>query len=264
MGARYSRFRLTPQPTRQGFPQLGARSESAALIPSGVQLVAREDIVVVQGGRSVLLARAGMSVSEELLPKLIRYGAEPSQFILEESAPTAAKASAPSLRPLRKQDESSQASAMMNPVRSRPTQARNWHSILVIESDERACRRVSDALTLCGVRSKDIHLARSGAHLQQALQAFSPSVLIVSDAIHPVTSIIAYLRRLREESCVERVGLISSLSRLQEAERRKLLALASGSGVHVLFRPITPFSLTPLLEEYRARLSMLRSAHENA
>ena len=241
------------------FPELGGRHEQPRALPEGVRLIAREDIFAAQGGKAVLLARAGMAVSEELLPKLIRYGAEPSQFVLEESAAPATdtRTALPRISAL--------PDMMSTPMMTTPAATtRNWQSLVVVEPDDRAFRRLNDALSLCGVRSRDIHVTRSAGHLPDMLASHAPSVLMVSDSIHPASSMMAYLRRLQSACGIERVALMSGLSRAQERERQQLLLRAEEAGIHVLFRPITPFSLTPLLCEYRARLAMIHSARGDA
>lgn len=244
------------------FPALGGRHEPPRALPDGVRLIAREDIFAAQGGRAVLLARAGMAVSEELLPKLIRYGAEPSQFVLEETATpaTGTRTALPRVSAL----PDMRSTPMSTPSSPPAATTRNWQSLVVVEPDDRAFRRLNDALSLCGVRSRDVHVTRSAGHLPDMLASHAPSVLMVSDSIHPASSMMAYLRRLQSACGIERVALMSGLSRAQERERQQLLLRAEEAGIHVLFRPITPFSLTPLLCEYRARLAMIHRSRDDA
>ncbi len=252
-------------------------NHAGKVLPDGVQLVAREDIFSNRGAQAVLLLRAGMVVEEDLLPKLIRHGAGPDQFVLKETGtPKYSQEgvfrqefmeSVPDLEtPVAGEEVAELPASRINPMTD-PAQIRSCEQsrnrIIIAESDERSLKRLMDTLFASGVRLADMHTVRLPDQLEWAMNKYRPAILFLDESMHPVTSVFPRLQAIREKFGTEQIALTVNILPDDEDHREALLEKAERLGIELIFKPVNRFALVSILKPYKARLAIQRSMSSN-
>lgn len=180
-----------PYPATQ-LPQSyqAAAEPTAQSLPSGVVLVCQEDIYTTDG--SVLVIGAGQAVSTELLPKLIQYGAKPSQFKFYEMdqdttewVPLNVPTQTPSA-PSPSSEASDPQTAMTAPQRwgSSVSAANHQKHVLILEPNSKDMHRLTRCLLANGFYLGRIHPVTVRSHLDFTLEKYQPDIVFISSEGH--------------------------------------------------------------------------------
>ncbi len=250
------------RPSHKPLPKSSRSTEAGSdtLLPKHIQLVAREDVFSKAGEKNpVLLIREGQVVGEELLSKLIRYGADPKQFVFK---PLEHPAYSDEVMDSKAQ-ESSEAllnqSAMTGLTEESTRKSVAQNKIVIYEPNPRSLKRMVDTLVLSGVHLGDIHPVTALEKLDEVLTKQKPTILFVDPSFHVESSIFAKLKELKHKYHIEDVLLMPSISKQHEDERELLLEKAEQANVNVIFKPVNSFALTPFLNAYKTRRSIQQS-----
>ncbi|MFN8614749.1 MAG: hypothetical protein U0003_02410 [Vampirovibrionales bacterium] len=273
-------------PKRQGFPTgsgarytrasgvmggaFGPDADSAVAsltwLPEDMELLARENIyapaVAGSSESGMLLLPAGNVVAPHMLPKLMRHGAKPSQFIIRERldedghSPTLpVKAPAPPAGVTLPESLQNQALASLGLGSTTTTM-----DMVLVDTNNKHLRKLIDTLTMSGVRMAHLHCTHNPAQLIDWVKKVRPSVLIVDETAHPLTSMVAKLNTLRRTYGIEHVILTVNpqSSPNDVVDRERVLEQARAAGIDVVSKPLNAFSVSKVVRQYKAKLSLVR------
>lgn len=243
------------------------RLASHHALPQGYGIVTLEDIFTEPMGASdhghgrdsrVLLVRQGKWVSSEQLMSLIKQGAQPNQFAVSplpgESGASGVSDSATKYHtsPLQQPGTAPSASAV---------QAYSW---LLIDTDERSLARLMNITTLQGVIPDDLHCLKDLAQWERYVEAYQPKILIISDERFEGSNVMLQrLQHHRAQKNIERVVILTrkisdDMPTSKRLAAQQWHAAIEAVGFQVMVKPVNAFTLTPLLNSYKAYLKMKR------
>jgi AmiR/NasT family two-component response regulator len=245
-------------------PEADDAVASLTWLPDDMELLAREDIYALpasgsaSGATGLLLLPAGVTVKPHMLPKLIRHGAKPTQFIIQnrETGETQVVETPLPTTPVGATlPEALQGSA----PRVAATGAHAMDMVLIDPSDKHM-RKLIDTLTMAGVRMPHLHCSHDPAQLIEWVKRVRPSVLIVDEAAHPLTSMVAKLNSLRRTFGIEHVILTVAPQATagDVVDRDRILEQARQAGIEVVTKPLNTFSVSKAVRLYKAKLSLAR------
>jgi hypothetical protein len=214
-------------------------------------LVAKEDIFYTQEDVPVLLMKAGQGVDIHQVAKLIKFGVQPEQFILSED-PTSTlphnifEAITDSL--------SKDAEITSDGLPGKPLyfQKGAKDKILILDSDERSIKRLSDCLKGYGIPLVNLHPLTNSQHLFWAVERYEPHILFID--FNPylqnksqLASLPETMMTLKSYPFIREVVLTAFLRPDQEEVRQDLQNLAKYYGAKVLLKPVNRFALSDVL-----------------
>jgi hypothetical protein len=217
-------------------------------------LVSIEDIYRVikrlktdRSGEPVLLLKKGIEVEADQLPRLMKNGANPSQFRIKQAdgerlsqfATASALESAQVTNPLFEVP-----AALARTLRSRKR-------ALVLDVEPKSMRRLMDCLFMCGFQLDNIHPVRIPSSLNWALQKYRPHVLVVDYQLSGKQNGIQVLQTMQPSlPFLEQVILIvPPLATLHGWEVRRLEAFCKNRSIFMLPKPVNRFTLKQILDE---------------
>jgi hypothetical protein len=214
--------------------------------------VAKEDIYYQKGSHPVLLMKAGHSVETSSIPRLLKFGIRPEQFLLEEKPATqevfqdAVAALPPEARVMSGLD----GVELQPPPQFFQRGAKN--KILIQDSDDRSIKRLTDCLTACGIPLANIHPVPVLETLFWAVEKYQPQVLFLDFTPYAFDSptrqsLGKTMEQLKQYPCLQRILITTQLPPEQEGLRQEMLALGEYFGASVLFKPLNRFVLKEAL-----------------
>lgn len=218
------------------------------------KLISNEDIYRIikrsksdRAGEPVLLLKKGIEVEPEQLHRLMKNGVSPSQFRIRqadsEALPEAAAwgvfEGAAATNPLLEVS-----AGLVRTLRGRKR-------ALVLDSEPKSMRRLTDCLFMCGFQLDNIHPVRIASSLNWALQKYLPHLLVVDYQLSGKQNGIQILQTMYPAlSALEQVILtVPSLSTLPAWEVRRLQAFCESRNVSLLPKPLNRFALKQILDE---------------
>ncbi len=224
-------------------------------LPEGT-LVSKEDIYRENKGMApILLLRKGFEVSMDELPRFIRNGARPHQFLFKpsESAEIAEvdlpEALPQQLKSVRRQGMMEEFGTV-SPYRSLQRDPRDRQRVLILEPDQKSLKRLIDCLFICGTPLDKIHTVRMPQQLAWAIGKYKPQILMVDYALSDEQTGLALLASLQSLPGVEKIIFtIDPDSPLSEAEQQTLDALGPTANVKLLPKPVSRFTVNRILAE---------------
>lgn len=278
MGSQYPQDVTTTSDT----PALQQLADTTQWLPKGYDLVTREDIF----SRGLLIIREGSPVSAQLLPKLMRHGAKPQQFILRHQ---------PASFPGQTQESFEEASwdtddlsgelgvSMPPPNAGHPGMTvpdalgGEYHyndaqvqvplgqdsraDMVIVDPSQSQLRKTMDTLAASGVHDNHLHCTHQADQLIPWLRRFKPAVLILDETAHPLTSMVPKLNALRRTFDLEHIVLtVRSIppedSPFRAIDRERLLETIAASGVEVMTKPLNRIGLSKTIARYKAKTQM--------
>lgn len=232
-------------------PKLVSESSTdlqGAVSSPSLTLVSAEDIYRAGGresgraGEPVLLLKKGMEIEATQMPRLMRNGVKPSQFFIK---PTDGDAQAlenfsgfPVTHPLR---ETSAGLAK---------RIRGQKRVLMLDTDSKSMRRLTDCLFMCGFQLDNLHPVRLASSLHWALQKYLPHVLVVDYRLGGKQNGIQVLHAIKPVlPTLEQVILTAPpLHTLPGWEARRVEAFCEAGNAYLLFKPVNRFALKRILD----------------
>ncbi len=231
-------------------------------MPEGYELEVREDIYA----SGLLLIKEGATVTTQQLPKLLRHGAKPQQFMLrstETAMPTQPEAMAATLSaPHHTPPGTTVPETLALPPNLTNNTVSHRADIVIVDTSDNHRKRLMDTLSLSGVRLAHMHCTHSPENLVAWLRQFKPALLIVDEHSHPLTSMVPKLNTLKRTFNLEHIvvtvdppatvlddGLIDREGQLQRL---------SNAGFEVITKPLNRLSLSKLIECYKTKLQLLQ------
>lgn len=242
-------------------------------IPMGLELIAKEDIFTQQSEGNILLIRSGTRIEAHALPKLIRHGASPSQFVFREVDSFSAEIEAsshtetPSVTGTTRPDglnRQNTHSTETNPKTDLCEHQADNARIVIIETNDTHLQKTLNILNMSGVLMGDIQCATEPNKLIPFVQHHQPSILIVDESTHPITSMVPKLNALKRAYNIQHIVLTvnqvpdESTSDFEPVSRDKILEQAQASGIEVVYKPFNLFGLSRMLRLYKARKALQR------
>lgn len=244
-------------------PEADDAVASLTWLPDDMELLAREDIYAApssngeSSSNGLLLLPAGVTVKPHMLPKLIRHGAKPAQFIIQnrETGETQ-NVDMPSLAP----PVGVTLPEALQGTGPRTTAGAHSMEMVLIDPSDKHLRKLIDTLTMAGVRMPHLHCSHDPAQLIEWVKRVRPSVLIVDEAAHPLTSMVAKLNSLRRTFGIEHVILTVAPQATagDVVDRERILDQARQAGIEVVTKPLNTFSVSKAVRLYKAKLSLAR------
>lgn len=224
-------------------------------LPEGLELVAKSDIFSRQSEGHVLLMRQGNVVAPQALPKLIRHGADPSQFVFREKETLTLEKAPHTTLP---DGLSRHASHIDHTEEPAGHQADNARIVMIIPNEDRLEKTLT-LLDMSGVKLSDVQCSANASQLIPFVQHHEPSILIVDEDAHPMTSMVPKLNALKRAYHIQHV--ILTVSKQDEEtdhefgpiSRDKIIEQAEASGIEVVYKPYNVFGLSRMLRLYKAR-----------
>lgn len=234
-------------------------------LPEGLELVAKCDIFSRQSEGHVLLIRKGHTVAPQALPKLIRHGADPSQFVFREREHVELHKTAHSTLPdgLSRHAHHLEMDEEQEPVDHQADNAR----IVIIEPNEGRLNKTLTLLDMNGVNLNDVQCSTDPSQMIPFVQHHQPSILLVDEATHPLSSMIPKLNAIKRAYHIQHVVLTLSQaeddphSEFSPISRDKIVEQAEASGIEVVYKPYNLFGLSRMLRLYKARTLFKKQVH---
>jgi hypothetical protein len=236
--------------------QPAARQDAAW--PPGM-LVSKEDIYRENRGMApILLLRKGFEVSPDELPRFIRNGARPQQFLFKPSeSPDIGTLSSPEplsqqLREVRRYELLEEFDAARNrPDASYPSPIpQTQKRVLILEPDQKALKRLIDCLFICGTSLDKIHSVRLPEQLAWAIGKYRPQVLVVDFDLPNGQTGLELLTGFPSLLSVEKIIFtVSPDAPLSEPEKSALEGLCPDRSVKFLKKPVSRFTVNRILAE---------------
>ena len=184
-------------------------------------------------------------VDTDLLKRLIRMGAQPQDFEILRTVyhpqPAGATASPRVLSTARK------------PLMPADDASGRFNQIVVHEPDARRLKRLLRMLAICKVRLDSIRVVSNPAHLPRALQQGGVSALLMDSGLYPLRDTLPMMQSLIERHTLDQVILTVNPEQHDKPQQAVLKQAAGLFGVQLLFRPINPFEMLPMLQMYHMR-----------
>lgn len=238
-----------------GFNRKKQNNEKSSLfgangIPASLTLITTEDVFSSIPGddaqtdkRPVLLVKAGTSVGIQDLPKLIRYGAKPDQFRLEDRQADGKKQTI---------DMDDRLLAVMTSPFKTQTDLANLvrqKDALVLETDERAINRMIDCLSASGLSLHRIHPVYLMNHLFWALEKYNAKIVCIGiQANVDYQKLYETLQRLKTYKQVETLILSVDDSFRSTNSMDWLNDLSQTYDAQIVFKPVSRFMLRPIVQ----------------
>ena len=247
---------------------LGA--QVASMLQDGYVLEAKEDIYAA-GRNGALLLRAGTRVEPLQLAKLLRFGVQPTQFIIkEESASGSEQLTSNALWELDviKEGTATQQSPDKPPIvkavpaknpepgmsipfhHGGPSPLRHCpHHIVVYEPDERQLKRLMSILNGLGIPMSRIHPVRVFEQMASAVQAFKPGIIFVDTPLEPVSGYWQSLGLWQDLPCVKQIITMLPGSCLHNVDSSKsIMQRLEKYDTTVCCKPLNRFQILTLLK----------------
>ncbi|HEY9746333.1 MAG TPA: hypothetical protein V6C99_08960 [Oculatellaceae cyanobacterium] len=208
--------------------------------------------------KPVLLLKKGMEITANLLPKLVRNGADPAQFLIKSDDGKLTPASFMS-SPL--SDTNLQTDAPTSLVRA----IRSKKRVVLLDPDTKSLKRLTDCLFTCGFGLDNLYPVRMASGLSWALQKYAPHLLIVEyllpgkqenglQALRELASVLPFL---------EQVILVAPpLQSLSDEESWEIQAFCRQWNVKTLSKPVNRFALKQILDQGIRELPPPRQASD--
>jgi hypothetical protein len=254
---------------------LTSLTETTTWLPHGYELITREDIF----SRGMLIMRQGSHVNMSMLPKLMRHGATPQQFVLRQipltdemeimdEQPTSAVPLAspgmtvpdglrgpnlpvglglPATNVPHQQDSGLMLGSESNP------------DMVIVDPNQHSLRKTMDTLALAGVGMNHLHCTPQSDQLIAWVRKFKPSVLVLDEAAHPLTSMLPKINALRRTFGIEHVVLTvstvpeASISDQYAINRDSLLKTIAAKNVDIVTKPINRLAFSNVVAQYKAK-----------
>lgn len=249
-------------------PQADEAVASLTWLPEDMELLAREDIYAMPasgsppGTTGLLLLPAGVTVKPQMLPKLIRHGAKPTQFIIQsrETGETQSVETPLPTTPVGATLPEALQGTFQRPASSGMSAGAHAMDMVLIDPNDKHMRKLIDTLTMAGVRMPHLHCSHDPAQLIEWVKRVRPSVLIVDETAHPLTSMVAKLNSLRRTFGIEHVILTVAPQATSGdvVDRDRILEQARQAGIEVVTKPLNTFSVSKAVRLYKAKLSLAR------
>lgn len=222
---------------------------AAAAWPPGT-LVSMEDIYRENKGMApILLLRKGYEVSPEELPRFIRNGARPHQFLFKPADDLEWKPIPHQFKEVRRQELLAEfGSGSFDSTR--PAPPRQKQRILILEHDAKSLKRLIDCLFICGVPLDRIHTVRLSEQLDWAIAKYRPHVLMVGYHLPNGQSGLELLAGFHSLYNVSRIIFtLEPNTVLNEREKNALESTGNSPSVQLLEKPASRFTVNRLLAE---------------
>lgn len=197
-------------------------------------------------GEPVLLLKKGIEVEATQLPRLMKNGANPSQFRIKSADGTVSEeVTADSFAGL----------PVTNPIFEAPASLvrtlRSRKRAIMLDSDQKSLRRLTDCLFMCGFQLDNLHPVRLSSNLNWALQKYMPHVLVVDYHLSGKQNGIQVLHMLQPAlPSLEQVILTTPpLQTLPGWEARRIETFCENGNVYLLPKPVNRFALKQILDE---------------
>jgi len=204
----------------------------AAEWPPGT-LVSREDIYRESKGMPpILLLRKGYEVSPTELPRFIRNGARPHQFLFKPSEDLEYK---PLPQPF---DTSLQ------------TPPRHKQRVLILEPDAKNLKRLIDCLFICGIPLDRIHSVRMPEQFAWAVEKYRPHLMVVDYHLPGGKTGLELLAGFNSLYNVSKIIFtLEANASLSNLEKKAFESAASRPSIQLLKKPVSRFTVNRLLAE---------------
>lgn len=211
-------------------------------VEPSLTLVSKEDIYYRKGNHPVLLMKAGQEVQVELIPKLLKFGIQPEQFLMAPKSDLDSALLTAALPEARRMMTPPSAYSGSSVVRNSPWARKTF---AVYEPDDRCMKRVLDCLTLYGIPNGNVHPVVRQDHLMRTLEKNQPEVLLYDFVLDPdspaITKTIQALRRYDSLQCLI---LMMHVPSQKDSLRQEVMELVKANHASVLFKPINRFQLS--------------------
>jgi hypothetical protein len=226
----------------------------AAALPSGT-LVSKEDIYRENKGMTpILLLRKGFEVSMEELPRFIRNGARPHQFLFKPAeSPEIASLDSPGalphpLKALHRHGMTDEFEA--SPYRSLGSNHREKKRVLILEPNQKGLKRLIDCLFICGIPLDRIHTVRLPEQLAWAMAKYRPQILIVDYALPNQQTGLALLAGFTSLHGIEKIIFtVAPDEPMGDVEIQTLETFCPEKKIKLLKKPVSRFTVNQLLAE---------------
>lgn len=228
---------------------------AAAALPPGT-LVSKEDIYRENKGMApILLLRKGYEVSMEELPRFIRNGARPHQFLFKPAeGHEVASIKAPDTLP--QQVKAVRRHGVMDefnvspPYRPLERDPRDKKRVLILEPDQKGLKRLIDCLFICGTPLDKIHTVRMPEQLAWALDKYHPQILIVDYALPNQQTGLELLTGFASLQGIEKIIFtVAPDEPMSDAEIKTLETFSSEKNIKILKKPVSRFTVNRILAE---------------
>ncbi len=222
-------------------------TDATQWMPEGYELHVREDIYA----SGLLLIREGSRVSTQQLPKLLRHGAKPQQFMLKSVAPTTAPThtNQPHTEPNTPGVTAPETLAL--PDKFTADTVTHRADVVIVDTHDNHRKRLMDTLNLSGVLMAHLHCTHTPDNLISFLRKFQPAILVVDEHSHPLTSMVPKLNTLKRtfnlEHIVVTVDAPGAVAEENQINRDVQLKRLTDAGFDVITKP-DKFSFTGFSE----------------
>ncbi|MBX2859757.1 MAG: hypothetical protein KTR14_00860 [Vampirovibrio sp.] len=230
-------------------------------LTQGIRLVTRQDIYVQRDDdQEILLLKAGQEVQEDMLRKLIQCGADPRQFEFQEPGQTktfilpGSKVSRHSA-PIALSETGGSLSIKQVSNNEMAFHQSLVPKIMIADTSDRGIKRLTGCLTACGVFLHQIHPVTNFKALAWAVQKYRPQILIVDGDVRPqkrkqqAVDGLDFLLNLKISHQPSQTILLLNASGLSDPEKVHLKGEAKENGIHIIFKPVTRFTLQAVFQE---------------
>lgn len=221
----------------------------AAEWPPGT-LISREDIYRESKGMPpILLLRKGYEVSPTELPRFIRNGARPHQFLFKPADDLEHNPLPQPFDRIPRQEflEEISAGAFDTSLQTPP---RHKQRVLILEPDAKNLKRLIDCLFICGVPLDRIHSVRMPEQLAWAVEKYRPHLLVVDYHLPSGKTgleLLAGFNSLYNASRI--IFTLEANASLSNLEKKAFELAAPRLSIQLLKKPVSRFTVNRLLAE---------------
>lgn len=202
-------------------------------------------------GDPVLLLKKGIEVQATQLPRLMKNGADPSQFRLKAADGTESFVSDPVVPMTNVMSMSSMTHPLFEAPASLVRALRSQKRVLILDPEQKSLKRLIDCLFMCGFQLDKLHPVRMASSLHWALHKYTPHVLVIDYRLSEKQNGIQILHNLQGVlPSLEQVILTTPpLQNLSSWEARRIESFCENWNVHLLPKPVSRFALKQILDQ---------------